>query len=210
MKNEQQPTKQNSSSRSTTSTDSQPNQDSKENAHKNNSSAKSPIKEADKIVNESRDTRDKEYGGFSASMKRMAVIASELCNKEITPEDAFKCMMALKLSRMSYSSGHFDSHVDLIGYVEGMWNYNQEQNQPKKITELDNTMKPGEQDFFHIKNAPIQAMNGAQIFLDNLAKTLTSAGYRVFPPEAGHSFTESMDWKDQDKRSEGHYTDFIK
>lgn len=219
MKNEQQPTKQSSSSHSTVNMDSHLNQDSrKKNQSSNISEAKSPIKEADKIVNQSRETRDKEYGGFTASMKRTAAIASELCNKEITTDDAFKMLMALKLSRLSYSPDHFDSYTDLMGYAEGWWKYREEQ-KPKAIVNEEGkelfdlgpfahwpTRKQIEEYKEAIrttfgklqnKNAPIQAIEGEKIFLENLVKTLTSHGYRVFPPEGGHSFTESMDWKDQ-------------
>jgi len=59
-------------------------------------------------------------------MIKAAKIATELCNKEITPEDTFKVLMALKLSRMAYSI-QFDSTVDLCGYTEGLWNFINEQ-----------------------------------------------------------------------------------
>ena len=87
---------------------------------------KSPLAEADKIVNHRRDERDREYGGFSKGMIKTAKIATELCNKEITPDDAYKILMALKLSRFSHSP-KFDSFVDLIGYAEGWYNYIQEE-----------------------------------------------------------------------------------
>lgn len=87
---------------------------------------KSPLAEADKIVNHRRDERDREYGGFSKGMIKTAKIATELCNKEITPEDAYKVLMALKLSRLAHSA-KFDSFVDLIGYTEGLWNFLQEE-----------------------------------------------------------------------------------
>lgn len=86
----------------------------------------SPLAVADSIVNKRSDERDREYGGFTTGMIKTAKIATELCNKEITPEDAYKVLMALKLSRLSHSI-KFDSLVDLIGYTEGLWNYlNQE------------------------------------------------------------------------------------
>lgn len=66
-------------------------------------------------------------------MIKAAKIASELCNKEVTPEDAYKVLMSLKLSRLAHSA-KFDSFVDLIGYTEGWWNYLQE-----KQSEDDNT-----------------------------------------------------------------------
>lgn len=59
-------------------------------------------------------------------MEKAAIIASELTDKKITTEDMFKCLMALKLSRLS-NSAKFDSFVDLIGYTEGWWNYLQQE-----------------------------------------------------------------------------------
>lgn len=92
--------------------------------------------EADKIVNHRRDERDREYGGFSQGMIKTAKIATQLCNKVITPEDTFKILMALKLSRLAHSI-KFDSLVDLIGYTEGLWNFIQEKHENKLITGFD-------------------------------------------------------------------------
>lgn len=89
---------------------------------------KSPLAEADKIVNQRAEERDRDYGGFSAAMIKTSKIATELCNKEITPEDTFKVLMALKLSRLSHSA-KFDSFVDLIGYTEGWFNYLKERDE---------------------------------------------------------------------------------
>jgi hypothetical protein len=49
-------------------------------------------------------------------MAKAARIASELCNKEITADDFFLCMMALKLSRLSHAK-KYDSVLDLICYA---------------------------------------------------------------------------------------------
>jgi hypothetical protein len=83
---------------------------------------------ANGIVNDRSDERHKEYGDFSAGMIKTARIATELCGKEITPDDAYKILMALKLSRLAHSP-KFDSMVDLIGYTEGWWNYIKEHEQ---------------------------------------------------------------------------------
>jgi len=55
-------------------------------------------------------------------MIRTAEIASILCNKQLTAEDMYKVLMALKLSRISYSV-EFDSCTDLCGYTDGLYNY---------------------------------------------------------------------------------------
>lgn len=122
-----QQTKQNSSSNSEKNSDSQNQQERQQ------KSIPSPLREADQIVNKRVGDRDKEYGGFTDSMKKTAEIASLLCDKRITTTDAFKVLMALKLARMAHSP-KFDTFVDLIGYAEGLWNYN---NDPRFETKTE-------------------------------------------------------------------------
>jgi hypothetical protein len=64
-------------------------------------------------------TREKEYGNFSESMAKSARIATELTNKDITTEDFFKCMIALKLARLAYNT-KYDTILDGIGYLAGL------------------------------------------------------------------------------------------
>ena len=46
-------------------------------------------------------------------------MASEMCNKEITTEDFYKCMIALKLSRLAYSNKK-DTFLDAVGYIAAL------------------------------------------------------------------------------------------
>lgn len=55
-------------------------------------------------------------------MERTAQVATILCGKEITAEDTYKVLIALKISRLA-NSIELDSATDLCGYVEGLWNY---------------------------------------------------------------------------------------
>ena len=84
------------------------------------------LKEADQIINERSEEKGREYGPFSESMSKAARVASELCDKEITTEDFFKCMIALKISRMSYNLKE-DTLLDCVGYIAGLNNFNNEQ-----------------------------------------------------------------------------------
>lgn len=77
--------------------------------------------EANGIVNERSEEAERQYGPFNESMEKASKIATELCNKEITQEDMFKCMMALKLSRISYSYKE-DSMLDLVAYTAALNN----------------------------------------------------------------------------------------
>ena len=58
-------------------------------------------------------------------MQKAAVIASELCNKEITTEDFYKCMIALKMSRMAYSLKE-DTLIDAVGYISALDEFSKE------------------------------------------------------------------------------------
>lgn len=71
---------------------------------------------ADEIINSRAEEKTRQYGPFDESMTKAAVIATELCNREITRDDMYKCMMALKLSRLAYSAKE-DTLLDLVGYA---------------------------------------------------------------------------------------------
>jgi hypothetical protein len=74
------------------------------------------LEHANEIVFERSEEKEREYGPFNESMAKAARIASELCNKEITTDDFYKCMMALKLSRLAHAK-KYDSVLDLIAYA---------------------------------------------------------------------------------------------
>ena len=80
------------------------------------------FKKADEIINLRKEEKERQYGDFPSSMKKAAVIASELCNKEITQDDFYKCMIALKISRMAYNLKE-DSLLDAVGYIAALNNF---------------------------------------------------------------------------------------
>lgn len=84
------------------------------------------LAQADQIVNGRSEEKERLYGPFSESMKKAAVIASEMCNKEITQDDMYKIMIALKLSRLAYSSKE-DTMLDAVGYIAAFNNLKNEQ-----------------------------------------------------------------------------------
>jgi hypothetical protein len=79
------------------------------------------LEEANKIVNERKEEKERMYGPFDDSMLKASVIASQLCNKEITKEDFYKCMIALKMSRMAYNTKE-DTMLDCVAYVAALNN----------------------------------------------------------------------------------------
>ena len=78
---------------------------------------------ANEIVNERAEEKTREYGPFDQSMTKAAVRASELCNKHISTEDFYKCLIALKMSRMAYNLKE-DTLLDAVAYIGALDNYN--------------------------------------------------------------------------------------
>ena len=80
------------------------------------------LKEADKITNERSEEKERMYGPFEESMSKAADIATLMTSKDITTEDMYKCMVALKLSRESHSHKE-DNLLDAVSYLGSMNNY---------------------------------------------------------------------------------------
>jgi len=74
------------------------------------------LEQANEIVNKRAEEKERQYGPFAESMAKAARIASELCNKEFTQDDAYKFMIALKLSRLAYSDKE-DTMLDAVAFI---------------------------------------------------------------------------------------------
>jgi hypothetical protein len=61
--------------------------------------------------------RGKTYGHPYEDYVRTAKMWSAILGVEITPDQAIKCMIAVKLSRLSKTPDHQDSIDDLAGYT---------------------------------------------------------------------------------------------
>lgn len=81
------------------------------------------LKEANKIINERAEEKTRMYGPFEEGMERAAMIASGCTGKKITAKDMYMCMVALKLSRESYSHKE-DNLLDAVAYLGSLNNYN--------------------------------------------------------------------------------------
>jgi len=77
------------------------------------------LEEANSIVNQRSEEKERQYGPFSEGMKRAASIASGMSGKDIDANDMYIALVALKLSRQSY---HFkdDNLLDAVAYL-GAW-----------------------------------------------------------------------------------------
>ena len=114
------------------------------------------LNEANNIVNKRSQEADRQYGPFSEGMEKAAQLATIMSNKNISTIDMFNCMMALKLSRESYSH-KTDNLLDLVAYAGGLENYHQQKIIKPKI--LNNTKYKMYQDLY---NAPIITVRGLE------------------------------------------------
>ena len=83
------------------------------------------LKQADSIINDRSEEKERQYGPFSEGMERAAKIATGMTGKEFVAEDVFKILIALKLSRESFSHKE-DNLLDLVAYVGALNNYLEE------------------------------------------------------------------------------------
>lgn len=80
------------------------------------------LKKAQEIIFDRKEEKERQYGNIDDSIRKAAFVASELCNKEITAEDFYKCMIALKVSRMAYNTKK-DTMLDCVGYIAALDNF---------------------------------------------------------------------------------------
>jgi hypothetical protein len=80
------------------------------------------LKEADLIINDRSQEKQRMYGPFSEGMKRAALIASGATGKDFTAKDMYMAMIALKLSRESYNHKE-DNLLDAVAYLGALNNY---------------------------------------------------------------------------------------
>ena len=83
------------------------------------------LEEANEIVNQRSEEKDRQYGPFSEGMERAALIFTGMTGIEVTAEHMFKALMALKLSRESYNHKR-DNLLDLVAYAQGLDNWLEE------------------------------------------------------------------------------------
>ena len=83
------------------------------------------LEKANDIINNRSEEKDRQYGPFSEGMERAAMIARGATGKDITAEDMYIFLVALKLSRHSYNYKE-DNLLDSVAYLGGLNNYEQE------------------------------------------------------------------------------------
>ena len=61
--------------------------------------------------------RAKDYGDAYLNHKRIAELWIPILDKDITVEQVYACMIAVKLSRLIETPDHEDSWIDICGYA---------------------------------------------------------------------------------------------
>jgi len=80
------------------------------------------LEEANKIVNQRSEEKERMYGPFEEGMRRAAMICSGMTGKEFTGSDMYAALVALKLSRHSYNYKQ-DNLLDAVAYLGALDNY---------------------------------------------------------------------------------------
>jgi len=71
------------------------------------------LKQAEQLIN---GDRAKDYGDAYQNHWRIAQLWSVILDKDVTVEQVYQCMIAVKLSRLIVTPDHEDSWLDICGY----------------------------------------------------------------------------------------------
>jgi hypothetical protein len=91
------------------------------------------LNEANQIVNNRSEEKERQYGPLGEGFERAAMIASGMSGRNWNADDMFIAMIALKFSRQSYNFKE-DNLLDAAAYIGGWQNYIDEQK--SKIKEI--------------------------------------------------------------------------
>ena len=84
------------------------------------------LEQANKIVNERSEEKERQYGPFQASMERAAALYNLMSpDQQITTAGMYRAMIALKLSREAYAHKE-DNLLDAVAYIGSMNDYLEE------------------------------------------------------------------------------------
>lgn len=74
------------------------------------------LERARKILDERSEERDRQYGDFTESIDRTSKLATLMGQKEITPDDVYNVLVALKLAREANAHKE-DNILDAVVYL---------------------------------------------------------------------------------------------
>lgn len=82
------------------------------------------LEKANEIVNLRAEEKERQYGPFGESIERTAELYNAMSKNKLEPEDIFKVLIALKLSREAF--GHKeDNLLDCVAYLGALNNYHE-------------------------------------------------------------------------------------
>ena len=84
------------------------------------------LNEANQIINNRSEEKERQYGPLGEGFERAAMIASGMSGRTWSADDMFIAMIALKFSRQSYNFKE-DNLLDAVAYIGGWQNYINEQ-----------------------------------------------------------------------------------
>lgn len=80
------------------------------------------LEQANDIINNRSEEKERQYGPMGAGFERAALIASGMSGKDWSAHDMFIAMIALKFSRQSYNFKE-DNLLDATAYIGAWQNY---------------------------------------------------------------------------------------
>ena len=80
------------------------------------------LEQANNIINNRSEEKERQYGPMGEGFERAALIASGMSGKEWSAHDIFIAMVALKFSRQSYNFKE-DNLLDAVAYIGAWQNY---------------------------------------------------------------------------------------
>jgi len=83
---------------------------------------KSILKEADEIINNRSEEKERQYGPFTEGMDRAASIFNGMTGLNVTGREMYMALIALKFSRESYNHKR-DNLLDAVAYIGALDNY---------------------------------------------------------------------------------------
>ena len=93
------------------------------------------LKQANEIINNRSEEKERQYGPLGEGFERAAMIASGMPGRTWNADDMFVAMIALKFSRQSYNFKE-DNLLDAVAYIGGWQNYINEQKEKKNGNDL--------------------------------------------------------------------------
>lgn len=88
------------------------------------------LEQANKIVNERSEEKERMYGNFDDSMDKAAELFNSMTGLKLTAIEMFKALIALKLSRESFNHKE-DNLLDAAAYIGALNNYINNKNKSK-------------------------------------------------------------------------------